>query len=63
RRHKTLHVHFFPKMPYFAQGLPPLSCDFRPCHYHEPKSPEISVISNPSMNHQPAEIPPQYNEI
>uniref|UniRef100_A0A8C1JRJ4 Membrane-spanning 4-domains subfamily A member 4A n=1 Tax=Cyprinus carpio TaxID=7962 RepID=A0A8C1JRJ4_CYPCA len=28
-------------MPYFAQGLPPLSCDFRPCHYHEPKSPEV----------------------
>uniref|UniRef100_A0A8C1HB28 Membrane-spanning 4-domains subfamily A member 4A n=2 Tax=Cyprinus carpio TaxID=7962 RepID=A0A8C1HB28_CYPCA len=51
-----------PQVPYVAQVLPPLPCDFRPCHYHDLNSSEISVISNPSMHHHPAEIPPQYNE-
>ncbi|XP_016350094.1 membrane-spanning 4-domains subfamily A member 4A-like [Sinocyclocheilus anshuiensis] len=53
----------YPQVPYVAQVLPPLPCGFRPCHFHDLKNPEISVISNPSMNHQPAEIPPQYSEI
>ncbi|XP_016431543.1 membrane-spanning 4-domains subfamily A member 4A-like [Sinocyclocheilus rhinocerous] len=53
----------YPQVPYVAQVLPPLPCGFRPCHFHDLKNPEISVISNPFMNHQPAEIPPQYSEI
>ncbi|KAF4115413.1 membrane-spanning 4-domains subfamily A member 4A-like isoform X2 [Onychostoma macrolepis] len=52
-----------PQVPYVAQGLPPLPCGFRPCHYHDLNSSEISVVSNPSMHDHPAEIPPQYSEI
>ncbi|XP_026064786.1 membrane-spanning 4-domains subfamily A member 4A-like [Carassius auratus] len=53
----------YQQVPNVAQGLPPVPSDFRSCHFHDLKSPEVSVISNPSMNHQPAEIPPQYREI
>ncbi|XP_026064189.1 membrane-spanning 4-domains subfamily A member 4A-like [Carassius auratus] len=45
-----------PQVPNVAQGLPPV-----PCHCHDLKSPEISVISNPSVHHHSAEIPPQYS--
>ncbi|XP_016350093.1 membrane-spanning 4-domains subfamily A member 4A-like [Sinocyclocheilus anshuiensis] len=47
------------QVPYVAQVLPPLPCGFRPCHFHDLNSSEIPVISNPSMHHHPAEIPPK----
>ncbi|KAF4115410.1 membrane-spanning 4-domains subfamily A member 8-like [Onychostoma macrolepis] len=52
-----------PQVQYVPQVLPAQPCDVRPNHYHDPKFSEISVISNPSMNHHPVEIPPQYSEI
>ncbi|XP_043089096.1 membrane-spanning 4-domains subfamily A member 4A-like [Puntigrus tetrazona] len=52
-----------PLVSYVPQVPPAQPCDVRPNHYNDPKNSVISVISNPSMNHHPAEIPPQYNEI
>ncbi|XP_073695226.1 membrane-spanning 4-domains subfamily A member 8-like [Garra rufa] len=42
--------------------LPPQPSDFRPSHLHGLNSSEIPVASSTSISHQPAEIPPQYNE-
>ncbi|KAF4115392.1 hypothetical protein G5714_002881 [Onychostoma macrolepis] len=44
-----------PQVPYARP------CDFRPCHFHDLNRSEISVVSNPSMHHHHAGIPPQYS--
>ncbi|XP_051748005.1 membrane-spanning 4-domains subfamily A member 4A-like isoform X4 [Ctenopharyngodon idella] len=46
-----------PQVPFVPQVLP-----FGPNHFHNLNNPEISVVSNPSMHHLPAEVPPQYSE-
>ncbi|XP_073702114.1 membrane-spanning 4-domains subfamily A member 4A-like [Garra rufa] len=49
------------QVPYVPQVSPPLSCDFRRCHYHDLDHSEIPVISNPSVHQHPADNPPQYS--
>ncbi|XP_051748006.1 membrane-spanning 4-domains subfamily A member 4A-like isoform X5 [Ctenopharyngodon idella] len=49
---------YSPQVPFVPQVLP-----FGPNHFHNLHNPEISVVSNPSMHHLPAEDPPQYSEI
>ncbi|KAL1276921.1 hypothetical protein QQF64_023594 [Cirrhinus molitorella] len=51
-----------PQVPHVAQVIPPLPCGLRPCQFQDPNSSEISVVSNPSVHHYPAENPPEYIE-
>ncbi|XP_050957908.1 membrane-spanning 4-domains subfamily A member 4A-like [Labeo rohita] len=49
----------YPSQVQYA-SLPPQPSDFRPNHFRGLNSSEISVVTSPSIYHQPAEIPPQY---
>ncbi|XP_051747996.1 membrane-spanning 4-domains subfamily A member 4A-like isoform X3 [Ctenopharyngodon idella] len=51
-----------PQVAFVPQVLPQHPCCFGHNHFHNLNNPEISVVSNPSMHHLPAEIPPQYSE-
>ncbi|XP_051747994.1 membrane-spanning 4-domains subfamily A member 4A-like isoform X1 [Ctenopharyngodon idella] len=51
-----------PQVAFVPQVLTQQSCCFGHNNFHNLNNPEISVVSNPSMHHLPAEIPPQYSE-
>ncbi|XP_067284763.1 membrane-spanning 4-domains subfamily A member 8-like [Pseudorasbora parva] len=52
----------YPQVPFVPQVIIPQPCDSRPNHFHDLNNSEIPVVCNPSMHHQPAEIPPEYSE-
>ncbi|KAK9976631.1 hypothetical protein ABG768_021836 [Culter alburnus] len=52
-----------PQVAFVPQVITQHPCDFRPTNIHNLNNSEISVVSNPSMHHLPAEIPPQYSEL
>ncbi|XP_073695233.1 membrane-spanning 4-domains subfamily A member 4A-like [Garra rufa] len=50
------------QMQFVPQVLAPQSSDYRPVHFQDINSSEIPVASSSSIQHQPADAPPQYNE-
>ncbi|XP_073695234.1 membrane-spanning 4-domains subfamily A member 15-like [Garra rufa] len=50
------------QMQFVPQVLPPQSSDYRPIHFQDINSSEIPVASSSSIQHQPADAPPQYSE-
>ncbi|XP_048011486.1 membrane-spanning 4-domains subfamily A member 4A-like [Megalobrama amblycephala] len=51
-----------PQVAFVPQVLPQQPCCFRHNHVHDLNNPEISVVSDNSTHHRPAEVPPQYSE-
>ncbi|XP_067284022.1 membrane-spanning 4-domains subfamily A member 4A-like [Pseudorasbora parva] len=53
----------YPQVPFVPQVVTPQPCCFRSNQFHDLNNSEISVVSNPSMHHNPGDIPPQYTEL
>ncbi|XP_048011591.1 membrane-spanning 4-domains subfamily A member 4A-like [Megalobrama amblycephala] len=51
-----------PQVPFVPQVITQQHCCFGHNHFHDLNNSQISVVSNPSMHHLPAEVPPQYTE-
>ncbi|XP_048011492.1 membrane-spanning 4-domains subfamily A member 4A-like [Megalobrama amblycephala] len=51
-----------PQVAFVPQVITQQPCCFGHNHFHDLNNSEISVVSNPSMHHLPAENPPQYSE-
>ncbi|XP_067248896.1 membrane-spanning 4-domains subfamily A member 4A-like [Chanodichthys erythropterus] len=51
-----------PQVVFVPQVLPQQPCCFGHNHFHNLNNSEISVVSDNSMHHLPAEVPPQYSE-
>ncbi|XP_067248900.1 membrane-spanning 4-domains subfamily A member 8-like [Chanodichthys erythropterus] len=51
-----------PQVPFVPQVITQHHCCFGQNHFHDHNNSEISVVSNPSMHHLRAEVPPQYTE-
>ncbi|KAK9976629.1 hypothetical protein ABG768_021834 [Culter alburnus] len=49
-------------VPFVPQVITQQHCCFGQNHFHDLNNSQISVVSNPSMHHLPAEVPPQYTE-
>ncbi|XP_073695227.1 membrane-spanning 4-domains subfamily A member 15-like [Garra rufa] len=47
---------------FISLDLRPQSSDYRPTHFQDLNSSEIPVAGSSSIQHQPADAPPQYNE-
>ncbi|XP_073695238.1 membrane-spanning 4-domains subfamily A member 4A-like [Garra rufa] len=50
------------QVQFVQQVLPPQSSDCRPIHFQDLNSAEIPLASSSSIQHQPADAPPQYRE-